>query len=418
MRRMLGVVFSLYGIAAFGQFDETPQTTLVPVVTQTGFHGQYGTQNLWRVSPPADHHKAIVRVSTYNGASGTGSVVKSDKGFFVLTNHHVIEGSENGRVKLLDIRGNTSDANVVWWDRNRDVAVLYNPGHVDNGLPIYGGQVPIGADVELCGLGGPGGMSVSNDMRHFYGRRVQHQYGYKMSIDALTVSGDSGSPLVYKGAICGVNFGHPDKPQTWINAPGGPWGAGKPASSNVDGPELVTICQSVMGRYGCQPVICPPGGGIPIDPPTQPPVNPPACPDCPAGPPGPAGPAGPKGDPGDPGPAGPAGSPGPAGERGEQGAQGPAGQAGPMGPAGPPGDTPDIEDIIARLPPVIIQPMYLDEAGKLQPFGDPLVGKLGEEIQLPPSVIEVQSATSELKTKTQLPVGGIGKLRLGLLGGT
>ena len=75
-----------------------------------------------------------------------------------------------------------------------------------------------------------------------------------------------------------------------------------------------------------------------------------------------------------------------------------------------------IEEVIARLDPVILQPTYIDKDGKLQPFGDALVGKLGEPIAIPPAVLEVQSATSAIKTETQIPIGGKGKLRMGRLG--
>ena len=72
-----------------------------------------------------------------------------------------------------------------------------------------------------------------------------------------------------------------------------------------------------------------------------------------------------------------------------------------------------MEEVLRRLPPVILQPTYLDEQNRLQAFGDALTGKLGEEIPIPPSVLEVQSATSAIQTQTQIPIGGKGKLRMG-----
>ena len=234
-----------------------------------------------------------------------------------------------------------------------------------------------------------------------------------MSIDALTVSGDSGAPFVYDNggtkAICGVNFGHPDHPKIRIPAPGGPWGAGGPASSNIDGPGLVETLTQVFSRWNCQPVVCQPGQPCPpTNPPVQPPVEPPSnCPDCQCE----------DGAPGPPGETGPVGPEGPAGPPGRDGADSSVpGPPGPPGETGPPGEVDYeliVEEVMRRLPPVILQPTYLDEQNRMQAFGSPLTGKLGQEIPIPPSVLEVQSATSSIVTDTQIPIGGKGKLRMG-----
>ena len=425
MPRHLGSLLLTLALSVVSAQDELkPLTNLVEIQPplnhpeyKTGFNGNFGTENLWNWSPKAKHHQSVVRVHCPSGSAGTGCVVRTvdDKGFMVITNHHVVEGHGGRLIDIQPVRGRHTNGTVVWSDPDLDLAVIYNRnGGVDNGLPLFNGVVPLGGKVELVGMGGPGEMDATKDVRHFFAPRVQHRYGYPMSINAYTVSGDSGAPLIYDNggtkAICGVNFGHPDHPKLMIPAPGGPWGAGLPASSNVDGPKLVETLTQVFSRYGCQPVVCVPGNPCPpTQPPVQPPVQPPTdpCIDCP---PGPQGEQGPQGEPGIQGPQGEQGIPG------ETGMTGPQGPQGPEGPQGSPGEVDYdllVELVLEKLPPVILQPTYMDEQNRLQAFGDPLTGKLGEEIAIPPSELEVQSATSSIQTKTQIPIGGRGKLRMG-----
>lgn len=445
MRRMLGVVFSLYSIAAFGQFDETPMTKMVAInapsnAVQNGFYARQGSQDLWKVSPKADHHKSVVIVTCSNSATGTGTIIRTvdDKGFFVITNHHVVEGFLGQSVSIIATNSARSNGTVVYSSPQQDLAVIYNRnGGVKNGLPLYSGSVEAGTTVEICGMGGPGSLDPTESLRHFYGTVVGGT-GSAVAVDAYSISGDSGGPYIVDvdgtKAVCGVNWGHYGERVIYINADGGPWGAGKPAASFVDGEDLVRTLTQVFYRYGqCTPVTCPPSGGNPGVP--EYPTNPPGS-ECP---PGPAGPAGPPGEQGEPGPAGPPGERGPAGVDGVDGAagppgpegpagppgidgpQGPPGDPGPIGPAGPAGPVGEIDidlivdTVIDRLPGVILQPMYVDSNGKLQPFGDPMMGRLGEVIAIPPTELEVQSATEGIFTKTQMPIGGRGKLRLGRL---
>ena len=146
------------------------------------------------------------------------------------------------------------------------------------------------------------------------------------------------------------------------------WGSGDGNTAMVSHAQtvklLTRVCRQFVQWGQCRPgSVCPPQ----VQPPVKPPVQ---CPPGPEGPPG------------------------------------PPGEPGPPGPPGPPGD-------LDNLPPVIIQPMAYDASGRLVAFGDPIIGKLGEPIPLPPSGLDVESATSEIKTTTQIPIGGKGRLKLG-----
>ena len=342
--------------------QDTPLTKLVPITqtVETGFLKD-AIRRLWRPARPADYHKSGVKVSCPNGNAGSGAVVKvtDNKIFCVVTNHHVIEGNEGNFVTIIGMGGVRSNARVVWWDSQNDIAVLINKTGVNNGLPLLSGRVPVGADCEVIAFGGPGRMVPEEDIRPFYGRVVQTDYPARLCLDAYTVSGDSGSGITYQGALCGVNWGHYGHPTVSIQG----WQAGKPMASHVDGPFLIKVLTQICQPYGCQPVMQSPREAIvledePYD--TQPPSNIVAEEPCPPGTPGPQGPPGPAGADGPVGSQGPEGQPGPPGPAGKDAevtpeqlgaiaaaitAQlkqdpslvGPPGDPGPSGPPGPPG---------------------------------------------------------------------------------
>jgi hypothetical protein len=248
--------------------QDLPETKLVPVTTtqQTGFLKDT-ISRLWNVVPVKKHHKAGVKISCPNGNAGSGSIIRTvdDKLFVVVTNHHVIEGNENSFVNIIATGGLRTNAKVVWWDSNADVAVLINTTRgVPNGFPIYNGSVKSGDTVEVVAFGGPGRMVPEEDLRPFTGRVVNTQYPAAICVDAYTVSGDSGSAILYEGAICGVNWGHYGYPTVSVEG----WSAGKPMASHVDGPWLARTLTQICQPYGCRPVIRGPQEII-IHPPTD-----------------------------------------------------------------------------------------------------------------------------------------------------
>jgi hypothetical protein len=316
--------------------QDIPETKLEAVQTgqQTGFVKD-AIARLWKTVPVKSYHKAGVKISCPNGNAGSGGVIRTvdDKAFVVVTNHHVIEGNEGNFVTVIAHGNSRTNAKVVWWDAQADVAVLINTTRgVKNGFPIYNGKLPIGATVEVVAFGGPGRMIPEEDLRPFTGKIVRTQYPAAMCIDAYTVSGDSGSSILYDGAVCGVNWGHYGHPTVTIEG----WQAGKPMASHVDGPWLARTLTQVCQPYGCRPVIRGPqeiilhppiGEEQPIGDPIETPIDEPspesnyslsdedinkivdkvaAHPNLQPipGPPGPPGEQGPKGDSGESGAAG------------------------------------------------------------------------------------------------------------------
>lgn len=232
--------------------QETPLTQLEPIKYHSGFLRD-AVSRLWRIAPPKDYHQAAVKISCPTSAAGSGAIIATDKGLFVTTNHHVIEGCERSQVTILGQGGRKQVGTVIWWDSSADVAVVYAPSNqIAKGLPIYNGDVPVGQYVEVLGMGGPGRMNPDEDIRPFLGKRVLTSYSARLCVDAYTVSGDSGAAIVYQGGIVGVNWGHYHDAQNTVQG----WAAGKPLASNVDGPWLArTITQQVCRPYGCAPVI-------------------------------------------------------------------------------------------------------------------------------------------------------------------
>ena len=326
--------------------QEFPQTELTPIesaaTTTTGFNPT-NPGNMWRESPIAAHHVAVVRVTVGDGSSGTGAMVAHEgEGLIAITNAHVVGQFSTAKVSGID--GQPGMMRVVFRSEDLDLAVLHNPrGSWRNELPIAADNPPMGTDIELCGFGGP----EHNVMRRVIGRRITPRASFvRFAIDCGTVSGDSGGPYIQTQAgvpsICGVNFGSAGGSTIGhVNQRGGPWPVYYPSSSRVDAPKLCEVLTQVCGPLGCQPRIfrrSQPRNFQPIQ--SQPPLigpsnsepeQPPQAPQQIAGEPGERGPQGERGERGEPG------RDGTDGKDGLVGPQGPPGERGEPGPQGEPG---------------------------------------------------------------------------------
>ena len=249
---LLGLLISSVG---FGQVPQSPETRLVPIkqITQTGFGV---ISNRWRYSKKARHHSAVVRVQTSGGA-GTGCVIDHDgKGVLVVTNHHVVARAWTGNgftretfasAQVVGNAGSTT-GRIIYSDPNLDIAIIHSPnGTAKVSVPISEVMPPIGTDIEICGYGGP-----QPTLRTFLGRRVRNSSA-EVSCDAGVVSGDSGGPMIWNGALVGVNYGAPAQSGNMGQEQG--WNVTGPASSNIDGPTLAKVLTQQCTPYGCIPRI-------------------------------------------------------------------------------------------------------------------------------------------------------------------
>lgn len=176
-----------------------------------------------QVSPPdpalagsqvvANSQRSVVKVlgaapSCSRRIEGSGFVYADDR---VMTNAHVVAGTRSVSVEL---RGRRYDGEVVVYDPDRDLAVLYVPDLPGPSMRFAAGQAGTGADAIVLGfpLDGP------YDARPARVRDVDRITGPDIyssgdvtreiyTIRALVRSGNSGGPLVSaNGLVLGVIF--------------------------------------------------------------------------------------------------------------------------------------------------------------------------------------------------------------------
>ena len=141
--------------------------------------------------------------------SGTGIIFDSQG--LVLTNNHVISGSESIVVTLDD--GTQLQAEVVGADRPSDMAVLRIPGSEYPFLPLdQNVQLRVGEWVIAIGnaLALPGGPTVTVGVVSALGRSIEASSGVTLydliQTDTVINPGNSGGPLIsLQGSLVGVN---------------------------------------------------------------------------------------------------------------------------------------------------------------------------------------------------------------------
>lgn len=138
---------------------------------------------------------------------GTGSGFVLDGRGHVLTNHHVVEGSED--VELLLANGRTVEAELVGSDEGDDVAVLradpaaLAPARLGRSSTLRIGQpvIAIGSPLGLSGTVTAGIVSATDR-----DARIGGDPGRVVQTDASINPGNSGGPLVdLSGRVVGVN---------------------------------------------------------------------------------------------------------------------------------------------------------------------------------------------------------------------
>ncbi len=123
--------------------------------------GQSPSSGIRSLSPAAAAvAPAIVDITSTNeitGAqgAGTGEVISEDG--FVITNHHVIEGSTSLTVTIA-MTGETFEADVVGYDASHDIAVIKLQGASDLAVAPIGDSSSVQIGDEVVGLGNAGGV--------------------------------------------------------------------------------------------------------------------------------------------------------------------------------------------------------------------------------------------------------------------
>jgi serine protease Do len=164
------------------------------------------------VAQKVSRHESANRARQFE-ETGSGVIVRSDRsaGLFVLTNHHVVDGSEPARIQIRLHDGRTVAPEKVLSDVEADIAVLKLE---QSDLPAsrMGNSDDVAVGTWVLALGSPFGLmqSVSQGIIAARGRHMEElQEIYNQDFfqtDAAINPGNSGGPLVnMKGEVIGIN---------------------------------------------------------------------------------------------------------------------------------------------------------------------------------------------------------------------
>ena len=141
----------------------------------------------------------------YTEGSGSGVIIRSDG--YILTNYHVIRGSDTIFVRLNDGRG--AKGHLVGSDPETDLAVIkIDLDHLPTGAIGRSKNTRVG-DIVLA-IGDPFaiGQTVTQGIISATGRSIiaQNPFDYFLQTDAAINPGNSGGPLINtRGEIIGIN---------------------------------------------------------------------------------------------------------------------------------------------------------------------------------------------------------------------
>jgi S1-C subfamily serine protease len=155
---------------------------------------------------------SVVSITRPTGTSldGQGSGVIVDKAGYIVTNFHVVNGTDKVQVRLSDRR--VADAEVVGSDALTDIAVLKID--LDNLMPAeWGDSDKLEVGDLVWALGSPYGLDrsltfgiVSAKSRRSGSYISSSPYQEYLQTDAAVNPGNSGGPLVnIEGQIIGIN---------------------------------------------------------------------------------------------------------------------------------------------------------------------------------------------------------------------
>jgi serine protease Do len=140
-------------------------------------------------------------------ALGTGFIIDEKEGL-ILTNHHVIQGSEEVRVQFKEDDSEHAPAEVIGRDPELDVALLKVKNGKLTALPLGDSdQIEVGEYVLAVGNPLGYGHTVSHGILSAKGRiNPEFRMGKYLQTDASINPGNSGGPLInMRGEVIGIN---------------------------------------------------------------------------------------------------------------------------------------------------------------------------------------------------------------------
>lgn len=291
------IVFCL-AMASLGQ--DTPQTRMRPIDAwqpqadrvdwSTVRHvslERLQDGRLWRFDQPSPVHLSAVRVSI-GSQGGSGTIIgTTGQAVVVLTNHHVAETGGRCAMTLqcTMLDGTKFSGKYIGAHQPLDLAAYLVERSDLPSIAVSSENVPLGESVTVMSFGGPNHHKAT--FRPFVAPVIKGHA--TVAVDAGTISGDSGSGMVWRGVLVGVNFGMVGGYSVQERG----WPVHYPSSSWADAKAINGFLTQCLDPYGCQPRVSPPGqsggsgGGSPFYPPsyTPPQITPPQSPTQPITPP-------------------------------------------------------------------------------------------------------------------------------------
>ncbi len=147
------------------------------------------------------------------GGTATGSGFVIDDDGHILTNNHVVAGSDNVTVRVGGEDGQTFDADVIGTDPSTDVAVLHVDSGSDQLKPLeLGSSEGVQVGDPVVAIGNPFGLdrTATAGIVSAVQRQINAPNGFTISnaiqTDAPINPGNSGGPLLdAEGRVIGIN---------------------------------------------------------------------------------------------------------------------------------------------------------------------------------------------------------------------
>jgi S1-C subfamily serine protease len=147
------------------------------------------------------------------GGTATGSGFVIDNDGHILTNNHVVAGSDNVTVRVGGEDGQTFDASVVGTDPSTDVAVLQVNSGADQLKPLeLGSSAGVKVGDPVVAIGNPFGLdrTATAGIVSAVQRQIDAPNGFTITnaiqTDAPINPGNSGGPLLdSEGRVIGIN---------------------------------------------------------------------------------------------------------------------------------------------------------------------------------------------------------------------